>query len=109
MFWLLNLVSICSHIQVFKNLKLFMEHKNPDDDLFDRISVSNMTSGSLYVKMGFFFQKSSYFSGILNIIIKGCFYFCYVIDLIFCLLICDLIRSSWDLTGFGQNDVPLVM
>lgn len=27
-------------LQVFKNLKLFMENKNPEDDLFDRISVS---------------------------------------------------------------------
>lgn len=29
---------VCS--QVFKSLKLFMEHKDPEDDLFDRITVS---------------------------------------------------------------------
>ena len=26
--------------QVFKNLQLFMENKEPDDDLFDRLNVS---------------------------------------------------------------------
>lgn len=26
--------------QVFKNLKLFMENKEPGDDLFDRLNVS---------------------------------------------------------------------
>lgn len=27
-------------LQVFKNLQLFMENKEPDDDLFDRLNVS---------------------------------------------------------------------
>lgn len=26
--------------QVFKNLQLFMENKQPEDDLFDRLNVS---------------------------------------------------------------------
>lgn len=27
-------------LQVFKNLQLFMEDKEPEDDLFDRLNVS---------------------------------------------------------------------
>lgn len=27
-------------LQVFKNLQLFMENKQPEDDLFDRLNVS---------------------------------------------------------------------
>ena len=30
--------------QVFKNLKLFMENKDPGDDLFDRLTVSSHTN-----------------------------------------------------------------
>ena len=29
--------------QVFKNLKLFMDNKDPGDDLFDRLTVSTTT------------------------------------------------------------------
>lgn len=33
--------------QVFKNLQLFMENKEPDDDLFDRLNVSRSLSVQL--------------------------------------------------------------
>lgn len=33
--------SSCVSFQVFKNLKLFMENKQPGDELFDRLNVSN--------------------------------------------------------------------
>lgn len=29
--------------QVFKNLQLFLENKQPEDDLFDRLNVRNMS------------------------------------------------------------------
>ncbi len=32
------------HSQVFKNLKLFIKHKDPEDDLFDRITVRMFVS-----------------------------------------------------------------
>lgn len=36
-----NLIcKICISSQVFKNLKLFLENKEPGDDLFDRLNVS---------------------------------------------------------------------
>ena len=35
------LTRLCPLCQVFKNLQLFMENKQPEDDLFDRLNVSN--------------------------------------------------------------------
>lgn len=36
----LRLIFVVFSIQVFKNLKLFMENKQEGDDLFDRLNVS---------------------------------------------------------------------
>jgi len=33
-------VTVFLFLQVFKNLQLFMENKQPEDDLFDRLNVS---------------------------------------------------------------------
>ena len=40
-----NLLSV--EKQVFKNLKLFMDNKEPGDDLFDRLNVSTLNVMSL--------------------------------------------------------------
>jgi len=51
-------------LQVFKNLQLFMEDKEPEDDLFDRLNVSSLfhqsvllriPSKTLMLNQGFFF------------------------------------------------------
>lgn len=34
--------------QVFKSLKLFIKHKDPEDDLFDRITVSVFVGRAAY-------------------------------------------------------------
>lgn len=33
--------SLLNFHQVFKNLQLFLENKQPEDDLFDRLNVRN--------------------------------------------------------------------
>lgn len=33
--------SLLNFCQVFKNLQLFLENKQPEDDLFDRLNVRN--------------------------------------------------------------------
>lgn len=47
----------CMLFQVFKNLKLFMENKQPGDDLFDRLSVSVSATASAFI-----FQNIVYIS-----------------------------------------------